>query len=85
MDVAAAQVHPVGERVGELRRDRPDLAPQAAEVVEQPRSLRRQLLQQPRESQHVHAVRVYVPQSSERAAEPLRLRAALLLLQPALA
>ena len=44
--VAAAQVHPVGERVGELGRDRPDLAAEAAEVVEQPRPLRRQLLEQ---------------------------------------
>ena len=55
VDVAAAQVHPVGERVGELRRDRPDLAPDAAEVVEQPRPLGRQLLQQAREPEHVHA------------------------------
>ena len=64
MDVAAAQVHPVGERVRELRRDRPDLAPQPSEVVQQPRSLRRQLLQQPRESQHVHCSESTPPQSS---------------------
>ena len=60
--VAVAQVHPVGERVGELGRDRPDLAAQPAEVVEQPRPLRRQLLEQAREAQHVHA-RVYAPLS----------------------
>jgi hypothetical protein len=33
----------VGERVRELRRDRADLAPKAAEVVEEPRPLRREL------------------------------------------
>ena len=54
MHVAVAQVHPVGERVRELRRDRPDLAAQPAEVVEQPRPLRRQLLEQAREAEHVH-------------------------------
>ena len=53
--VAVAQVHPVGECVGELRRDRPDLAADATEVVEQPRALGRQLLEQGREMEHVHA------------------------------
>src|SRR5687768_10483603 len=48
------QVHPVGERVGELGRDRTDLATQPAEVVEQPRALRRQLLEQACEAQHIH-------------------------------
>ena len=37
--LAAADVHPVGERVGELGRDRPDLAADPAEVVEQVRPL----------------------------------------------
>ena len=53
--VAAAQVHPVGEGVRELGGDRADLAANAAEVVEQPRPLRRQLLEQAREPEHVHA------------------------------
>ena len=54
MHVAVAQVHPVGERVGELGRDRPDLAADAAEVVEQPCALGRQLLEQGGEMEHVH-------------------------------
>ena len=54
MHVAAAEVHPVGERVGELGRDRADLAADAAEVVEQPRPLRRQLLEQGGEPEDVH-------------------------------
>ena len=58
MHVAAAEVHPVGERIRELRRDRPDLAPEPPEVVEQPRSLGRQLLEQAREPKHVHLSRV---------------------------
>ena len=55
MHVAVAQVHPVGEGVGELGGDRADLAAQAAEVVEQPRALRRQFLEQAGETEHVHA------------------------------
>ena len=39
--VAVAQVHPVRERVGELGRDRADLAADASEVVEQPSALGR--------------------------------------------
>ena len=54
MDVAVTQVHPVGERVGELRSNRADLAAQPAEVVEQPRPLGRQLLEQAGEVEHVH-------------------------------
>jgi hypothetical protein len=41
--LAAANVHPVGDRIRELGRDRADLAADAAEVVEEARSLRRQL------------------------------------------
>ena len=54
MHVAVAQVHPVGERVRELRRDRADLAAQPAEVVEQPHTLRGQFVEQGREAEHVH-------------------------------
>ena len=54
MHIASPQVHPVGERVGELRGDRADLAPDASEVVEQPRPLRRQLLEQGGEPEDVH-------------------------------
>jgi acetylornithine deacetylase len=43
---ATADVHAVGDRVRELGRDRPDLAPNAPEVVEQARPLRRQLLEE---------------------------------------
>ena len=46
MHVAVTQVHPVGECVGELGRDRPDLAAQPAEVVEQSRALCWQFLEQ---------------------------------------
>ena len=54
--VAVAQVHPVGERVGELGRDRPDLAAHTAEVVEQPGALGGQLLEQSGEMEDVHVV-----------------------------
>ncbi len=53
--LAAADVHVVGERVRELGPDRPDLAAQPAEVVEQARPLRRQRLEDGRESEDVHA------------------------------
>ena len=43
--LATADVHVVGDGVGELGRDRPDLAANAAEVVEEPRALGRQLLE----------------------------------------
>ena len=46
MHLAAPDVHVVGERVRELGRDRPDLAADAAEVVEQPRPRDRQLGQE---------------------------------------
>jgi DNA-binding MarR family transcriptional regulator len=52
--VATAKVHPVGERIRELGGDRADLAPDAAQVVQQPRPLRRQLLEQAGEAEHVH-------------------------------
>jgi hypothetical protein len=51
--LAAADVHVVGERVGEVRRDRPDLAPDAAEVVQQPRPVGRKLGEQRGQSQDV--------------------------------
>jgi hypothetical protein len=41
--LAAPNVHVVGDRVGEVHRDRPDFAADAAEVVEQPGSLARKL------------------------------------------
>jgi acetylornithine deacetylase/succinyl-diaminopimelate desuccinylase-like protein len=44
--LAAPDVHSVGDRVREFRRDRPDLAAYAAEVVEEPRPLRRQLVEE---------------------------------------
>ena len=56
--LAAADVHVVGERVGELRRDRADLAPDPAEVVEQPRPRGRELSE-------LHGLSVAVP-SDER-------------------
>src|SRR5919106_1832495 len=40
--LAAPDVHVVGDRVGELGRERPDLAPHPAEVVQQPRPLPRE-------------------------------------------
>ncbi len=44
-NLAAADVHVVGERVGELGRDRPDVPAHPAQVVEQPGALARKLLQ----------------------------------------
>jgi FdhD protein len=44
----------VGDRVGELRRDGPDLAPHAAEVVQQPRALLRQLREELGELEDVY-------------------------------
>src|SRR5204863_9919972 len=46
VDLSPANVHVVGERVGELGRDRADLPPDSTEVVQQPRSLGRKLGQQ---------------------------------------
>jgi acetylornithine deacetylase len=51
--LAAAQVHAVGDRVGELGRERTDLATDAAEVVEEARPLGRQLLEERRELEDV--------------------------------
>ncbi len=53
--VAVPQAHVVGERVGELGRDRPDLAAEATEVVEQAGALPRHRLEHAREAEHVHA------------------------------
>ena len=77
--LAAPDVHVVGERVRELRRDRADLAADAAEVVEQPRALSRQLGEQRRCAQHVHRaivlrVRALVPSSREAGRRPARRR-----------
>ena len=46
MHLAAPDVHVVGERIRELRRDRTDLAAHASEVVEQPCALGRKLRQE---------------------------------------
>ena len=54
MHLAAADVHVVGERVGQLHRDRSDLAADASEVVEQARPLARKLGKQRCEPEHVH-------------------------------
>ena len=80
--LAAADVHVVGERVRELHRDRADLAPDAAEVVEEPCPLARKLGEQRREAQHVHAASLFRPW---RPPERLRPGAATLLLEAALA
>jgi FdhD protein len=59
----------VGDRVGELRRDRPHLAPDAAEVVQQLRPLRGQLRQELGELEDVYGsiiVNVLPPYSAAR-------------------
>jgi len=43
----------VGERIGELGRDRPDLTPDASQVVEQASPLLRELREQGRKAQDV--------------------------------
>jgi RNA polymerase sigma-70 factor, ECF subfamily len=53
VDLAAADVHVVRERVRELRRERADLAPDAPEVVEEPRALRGELGQELGEAEDV--------------------------------
>ena len=52
--LAAADVHVVGERVRELRRDRPDLAADPAEVVEQAGAVDRELRKNGCEGERVH-------------------------------
>ena len=52
--LAAADVHVVGDGVGQLHRDRPDLAADAAEVVEESCPLARKLGKQRCEPKHVH-------------------------------
>jgi FdhD protein len=54
VDLAAADVHVVCDRVGELGRDRPYLAPHAAEVVQQLRPLLGQLGQELGEPEDVY-------------------------------
>ena len=51
--LAATDVHVVGERIGELGRDRPDLTPDASQVVEQASPLLRELSEQGRKAQDV--------------------------------
>ena len=80
--LAAADVHVIGERVRELHRDRADLAPDAAEVVEEPCPFARKLGEQRREAQDVHAASLFRPW---RPPERLRPGAATLLLEAALA
>jgi hypothetical protein len=53
--LAATDVHAVGDGVRELGSERPDLATDAPEVVEKPRPLGRQLLQQRGELENVDA------------------------------
>ena len=55
--LAAAHVHVVGKRVRELGRERADLAADAAEVVEQPRPLLRQLRENLGEPEDVYGLR----------------------------
>jgi hypothetical protein len=57
VDLAAANVHVVGERVGELGRERADLTADTAEVVEQPRPLLRQLGENLGEPEDVYGLR----------------------------
>ena len=52
--LAAADVHVVGDRVGQLHRDRSHLAANASEVVEQAGSLAWKLRKQRCEPEHVH-------------------------------
>ena len=54
MHLAAADVHVVGDGVGELGREGPDLAPHPAEIVQQPRPLPRQLRQELGELEDVY-------------------------------
>jgi hypothetical protein len=53
--LAAADVHVVGERVGELGSDRADLAAHAPEVVEQPRAGGRELREERGQGEDVRA------------------------------
>ncbi|MDQ3890973.1 MAG: hypothetical protein M3312_10550, partial [Actinomycetota bacterium] len=53
MHLAAADVHVVGERVRDLGGDGADLTPETPEVVEQPRPLGRELLEEGGELQDV--------------------------------
>jgi hypothetical protein len=55
--LAAADVHVVRERVGELGRERADLAADATEVVQQPRPLLRQLGKNLGEPEDVYGLR----------------------------
>ena len=57
--LAAADVHVVGERVRELGRQRADLAADAAEVVEEPRPLLRELREELGEPEDVYALIIF--------------------------
>ena len=61
--LAAADVHVVGDRVGQLHRDRSHLAANASEIVEQAGSLARKLRKQRCEPEHVHR-RESIPRSA---------------------
>ena len=61
--LAAADVHVVGDRVGQLHRDRSHLAANAPEIVEQAGSLARKLGKQRCEPEHVHR-RESIPRSA---------------------
>ena len=61
--LAAADVHVVGDRVGQLHRDRSHLAANASEVVEQAGSLAWKLRKQRCEPEHVHR-RESIPRSA---------------------
>jgi hypothetical protein len=54
VDVPAPKVHRVRQGVGQLRRHRPDLAPDAAEIREEMSPLCRELSQKGRKLQDVH-------------------------------
>ncbi len=59
VDLAPPDVHMVGERVGQLHRDRAHLAPDAAEIVEKSCSGAGELRKQRCKPEHVHHFRVY--------------------------
>jgi hypothetical protein len=56
VDLPPADVHPIGDRVRELGRDRAGLAADAPEVVEQVSALGRELVEERGESENVDVV-----------------------------
>jgi FdhD protein len=75
VNLAAADVHVVGDGVGELGRQRPDLASDAAEIVQQPGPLPRQLRQELGELEDVYGSMIVnaLPPYSAARAEVVRL------------